>query len=79
MRSLSCVVSIFAVMLVLGAVSSCAAQKNKGLSALPQDIRAQVEAALSSVRIDDTDKERIVDAIGEDPSGFAFCFAKFGM
>jgi len=63
-----------AVMLVLGAVSSCAAQKNKGLSALPQDIRAQVEAALSSVRIDDTDKERIVDAIGEDPSGFALLF-----
>jgi len=61
-------------MLVLGAVSSCAAQKNKGLSALPQDIRAQVEAALSSVRIDDTDKERIVDAIGEDPSRFALLF-----
>lgn len=59
---------------VLGAASSCAAQKNKGLLALPPDIRAQAESALSSVHIGDADRGRIVEAIGNDPSGFALLF-----
>jgi len=59
---------------VLGATSSCAAQKNKELSALPPDIRAQAESALSSVHIGDADRSRIVEAIGNDPSGFALLF-----
>jgi len=74
MRALSWITTLLSLVLVLGAASSCAAQKNKGLSALPQDIRAQVEFALSSVHIADAERGRIAEAIGEDPSGFSLLF-----
>jgi D-alanyl-D-alanine carboxypeptidase len=74
MRASSWIATLFSLVMVLGAASSCAAQKNKGLSALPQDIRAQVESALSSVRIAEAERGRIVEAISEDPSGFSLLF-----
>jgi hypothetical protein len=65
---------MFSLILVVSAASSCAAQKNMALSALPSDIRTQVEAALSAAHIGDTDRSRIVEAIGNDASAFALLF-----
>ncbi len=65
---------MFSLILVVSAASSCAAQKNMALSALPSDIRTQVEAALSAAHIGDTDRSRIVGAIGNDASTFALLF-----
>lgn len=65
---------MFSAILVFSAATSCSAQKNKTLSALPSDIRAQVEIALSATHMSDPDRSRIVEAIGGDVSGFAVLF-----
>jgi len=74
MRASSFIATMFSLIFIAGAASSCAAQKNGTLSVLPSDIRPQVEVALAAIRIDDTDRGRIIDAIGEDAAGFIVLF-----
>jgi D-alanyl-D-alanine carboxypeptidase len=74
MRASSFIATMLSLILTVGAASSCAAQKNKGLSALPPDIRAQAQTALSAAAIGDADRGRIIEEIGKDASGFAVLF-----
>jgi len=74
MRVLSVLATAFILAFILVVIVSCSGQKNNRLSSLPTDIRTQVEEALSAVQFSDTDRERVLDAINKDPSGFVVLF-----
>ena len=74
MRALSFIATSLILVFILLVIVSCSGQKNNRLSSLPSDVRTQVEEALSAVQFSDTDRERVLDAINKDSSGFVVLF-----
>ncbi|HNZ93084.1 MAG TPA: M15 family metallopeptidase [Rectinema sp.] len=76
MRALSFLATTFILAFILVVIVSCSGQKDNRLSSLPSVIRDQVEEALSVVQFSDTDRNRVRDAINNDPAGFAVLFSE---
>lgn len=74
MRASTRVATVFLVILTFFSSLSCSAQKKDPLSALPGDIRNKVEAGLAAVRLGDTDRTRVIEAIVRDAQAFAVLF-----
>ena len=74
MRIFSLLATTLAAVFAFASSTMCAAQKNDTLARLPADIRTEVQAALSAVRLSDEDRSRISAAIGQAPSEFASLF-----
>lgn len=74
MRAFPLIATGLVVIFVFVSILACAAQKKDALSMLPVDMRAEVQAALSAVRLDEEDRSRIVAAVNQEPSEFARLF-----
>lgn len=74
MRAFSSIATGLMLIFIFVSIQACAAQKKDALSTLPASLRAEVQAALSAVRLDEEDRSRIVAAINQEPSEFARLF-----